>query len=226
MANPPLVLRALGRREYHDVWRAMQAFTTCRDHDTADEFWLVEHPPLFTQGLTGKPEHLLAPGEIPVIQVDRGGQVTYHGPGQLVLYLLLDLRRRRLGIRQAVDALEQGVIGLLADYGCQAQARTDAPGVYVEGAKIASLGLRVRRGCCYHGLSLNVDMDLEPFQRIHPCGQAGLKVTQLRDLGLEDDIQRVATALVARLAAELGYPEVVAAQDNRLPDWIAGNEYD
>lgn len=159
----------------------MRAFTDTREADTPDELWLLEHPPVFTLGQAGRPEHLLAPGAIPVIQTDRGGQVTYHGPGQLVAYLLLDLRRAGIGVKRLVERLEQAIIDLLAEHGVQAERRANAPGVYVAGAKIASLGLRVRNGCCYHGLALNVDMDLEPFGRINPCGYAGLTVTRLVD---------------------------------------------
>ncbi|MEJ2478944.1 MAG: lipoyl(octanoyl) transferase LipB, partial [Acidihalobacter sp.] len=165
----------MGRRSYAPVWQAMQDFTDARKPDTPDEFWMLEHPPVFTLGQAGRSEHLLAPGSIPVVHIDRGGQVTYHGPGQLVVYTLLDLRRRRLGVRALVEALEQGVVDMLADYGVAAQPRRDAPGVYVDGRKIAALGLRVRRGCSYHGLALNVDMDLEPFQRINPCGYRGME---------------------------------------------------
>ena len=164
----------------------MQAFTLQRHADTQDEIWLLEHPPVFTQGMNGKPEHLLLPGDIPVVPVDRGGQVTYHGPGQLVAYVMLDLAWLGIGIRRLVEALEQSVIDWLALQGITAKARRDAPGVYVEGAKIAALGLRVKRGCSYHGLALNVDMDLEPFSRINPCGYPGLASTQLMDLSGED----------------------------------------
>jgi lipoyl(octanoyl) transferase len=193
--------------DYLPAFEAMQAFTDARGPETPDEIWLLEHPPVFTQGMNGKPEHLLGPGEIPVIQVDRGGQVTYHGPGQLVVYLLLDLRRRRLGVRHVVSAMEQAVIALLADYGIAAEARQDAPGVYVGDAKLASLGLRVRRGCSYHGLALNVDMDLQPFSRINPCGYRGLEVTQLRALGIDDSLEVITQKLLARLAEQLGLVE-------------------
>ncbi|WP_347332038.1 lipoyl(octanoyl) transferase LipB [Marinimicrobium locisalis] len=169
----------LGREAYEAVWHRMRRFTDERDATTADQFWLVEHPPVFTQGQAGKPEHLLLPGDIPVVQTDRGGQVTYHGPGQLVAYPLLNLKRLGIGVRDLVTALEQTLVALLADYGVEAYARPDAPGVYVEGDKVASLGLRVRRGCSFHGLALNVNMDLEPFGRINPCGYQGLKMTQL-----------------------------------------------
>lgn len=171
----------LGRRAYKPVFDAMKAFTEERDGDTRDECWLLEHEPVFTQGQAGRPEHLLWPGDIPVVQVDRGGQVTYHGPGQLMLYTLIDLRRRKLGVRQLVSLLEDTTVAVLAYWGIEAAPRRDAPGVYVAGEKIASLGLRVRRGCAYHGLALNVDMDLSPFQRINPCGYAGIPVTQIRD---------------------------------------------
>jgi lipoyl(octanoyl) transferase len=198
-----LVVRELGRRDYVPVWQAMQSFTDRRDADTGDELWLVEHPPVFTLGLNAKAEHLLDPGDIPVVQVDRGGQVTYHGPGQVVVYALLDLRRLGLGPRQIVTALERGVIDLLAEQGIAAVGRRDAPGVYVDGAKIAALGLRVRRGCCYHGLSLNLAMDLEPFSRINPCGYPGLQVTQLSDLMLVGERQQLTRRLVDKLAGEL-----------------------
>lgn len=201
----PLLLRRLGRREYRPVFDAMRAFTDGRDATTPDELWWVEHPPVFTQGVGGKPEHLLAPGDIPVVRADRGGQVTYHGPGQLVVYCLLDVRRLGLGARALVTILEQAVIELLAAYGIVAQARPDAPGVYLEGAKVASLGLRIRQGRSYHGLSLNVAMDLEPFSRINPCGYPGLRVTQLRDFGVELTLEAAAEALLPRLGHKLGY---------------------
>lgn len=202
--SDPLIVRRLGCRPYRPVWEEMQAYTEGRDATSADEVWLVEHPPVFTLGRNSRPEHLLAPGEIPVVQVDRGGQVTYHGPGQVVAYLLVDLRRRGEGVRWLVGVMERAVVGLLAAGGVTAATRHDAPGVYVDGAKVASLGLRVRRGCSYHGLALNVAMDLEPFGRINPCGYRGMAVTQLRDLGLETDLDAVGSALVARLAEEMG----------------------
>ncbi|HHW77314.1 MAG TPA: lipoyl(octanoyl) transferase LipB [Xanthomonadaceae bacterium] len=201
----PLLFRRLGRREYGPVFAAMQAFTEGRDAATLDELWWVEHPPVFTQGLAGKAEHLLAPGDIPVVQVDRGGQVTYHGPGQLVVYCLLDVRRLGLGVRALVTALEQAVIELLAAHAIAAQTRPAAPGVYVADAKVASLGLRLRQGRSYHGLSLNLDMDLEPFTRINPCGYPGLRVTQLRDLGVELTLDAAAGELLPRLGHKLGY---------------------
>lgn len=178
-----LVIRDLGVQDYSTVWQAMQQFTDQRDANTADELWLLEHPAVFTQGQAGKAEHLLMPGDIPVINVDRGGQVTYHGPGQLVVYVLLDIKRRHLGVRQLVTLLEQVLIELLANNGITAAAKADAPGVYVDGAKIASLGLRVRKGCTFHGLALNVAMDLSPFGRINPCGYAGMKMVQSSELG-------------------------------------------
>jgi lipoyl(octanoyl) transferase len=202
---PEIVVRRLGRQDYLPTWQAMRAFTDARGPDTRSEFWLVEHPPVFTQGQAGRAEHLLDPGDIPVVQTDRGGQVTYHGPGQLVLYLLLSLREAGIGVRGLVGAMETTVIDLLAARGVSASARADAPGVYVDDRKIASLGLRVRRGCSYHGLALNVCNDLAPFMRINPCGYAGLEVTSTRLLGLEDDLDTLADDLVARLCATLGY---------------------
>lgn len=175
-------LRMLGRREYAGIWAEMRAFTDARDAHTADEIWCVEHDPVYTQGQAGKPEHLLAASGIPVVQSDRGGQVTYHGPGQLVVYPLLNLKRRRLGVRDMVTLLENSVIEFLADYQIDAAARADAPGVYVDGRKIASLGLRVRRGCSYHGVAINIAMDLAPFLNINPCGYQGLEMTQLSEL--------------------------------------------
>jgi len=199
-------LRYLGRRDYRPVWHEMQAFTDGRDATTPDELWLVEHPPVFTQGMNGRPEHLLDPGDIPVVAVDRGGQVTYHGPGQVVAYPLIDLRRRGLGIRELVRRLEFAVIDLLAGYGIEAIGRRDAPGVYVNGCKIASLGLRVRRGCSYHGLSLNVDLDLAPFSRINPCGFPGLEVIRTADIGGPATWDEAATALVPHLLRQLARP--------------------
>ena len=180
-----LSVRYRGLADYAATWLEMQAFTDTRTPVSPDELWLLQHPPVFTLGRNGKTEHLRDPGDIPVMHVDRGGQVTYHGPGQLVVYLLLDMKRRRLGIQALVRLLEQSIIQLLADYSISAGRREKAPGVYVDGRKIAALGLRVRRGCCYHGLSLNVNMDLSPFSMINPCGFAGLEVTQLHDLGID-----------------------------------------
>jgi lipoyl(octanoyl) transferase len=204
---PSAVVRRLGQRDYLSCWREMQAFTEARTPEQADEIWLLEHPPVFTLGLAGKREHLLAPGEIPVIACDRGGQVTYHGPGQLVVYMLIDLKRQGLGVRRLVSTIEQAVVDLLDELGIPAAARPDAPGVYVKGRKIASLGLRVRRGCSYHGLSLNVDMDLEPFRRINPCGYAGLEVTQLADLDVHLDVATVGERLLPHLEP-LGSPRL------------------
>ena len=198
------VVRDLGRRAYEPVWRAMQAFTDARDEATPDELWLVEHDPVFTLGQAGKPEHVLRPGDIPVLHVDRGGQVTYHGPGQLVAYPLLDLRRLRIGVRDYVCRIEQAVIDTLADWNIEGRRRDGAPGVYVDGAKVAALGIRVRRGCTFHGLAFNIGMDLEPFSRINPCGFAGLEVVAMRDLGGPSGIDAVKPALLAHLAANLG----------------------
>ncbi len=198
-----LLLRHKGLCEYTPTFQAMQAFTQARQNDTPDELWLLQHAPVFTLGLNARPEHLLAPGDIPVVQTDRGGQVTYHGPGQLVAYLLLDLRRRRLGVRQVVSAMEQSVIALLAEHGVNAEARADAPGVYVQGRKIAALGLRVKNGRSYHGLSLNLDMDLEPFQRINPCGYQGLEITQWRDLLGPVELPHIENRLAWHLARQL-----------------------
>ena len=187
--------RLSGLQDYLLTLQAMRAFTDARDAQTPDELWLLEHPPVFTLGQAGRREHLLDPGDIPVIQVDRGGQVTYHGPGQLIAYLMLDLRRVGLGVKRLVNLMEQSVIDLLGGYGIAAVRRADAPGVYVDAAKIASLGLRVRNGCCYHGLALNVAMDLEPFRRINPCGYAGLAITQLSDLAAGVSVSEAAGAL-------------------------------
>lgn len=208
-ASPPVAptLSWLGRAPYEPVWRAMQEFNASRTAATADEIWFLEHDPVFTQGLNGRREHVLAPGDIPVIGTDRGGQVTYHGPGQLVVYPLLDLKRWALGIRDLVLWLENATIAAVAEWGIAAAGRRDAPGVYVDGAKLASLGLRIKRGGSYHGLALNVDLDLEPFGRINPCGYAGLKVTKLADLGGPSDLKEVARVLSRHLFAGLGlYP--------------------
>nr|WP_229804157.1 lipoyl(octanoyl) transferase LipB [Halomonas lutea] len=202
---PPVYLHRLGRRPYTPVWHAMRELTDTRNAQTPDQFWLVEHEPVFTQGQAGKPEHLLMPGDIPVVATDRGGQVTYHGPGQVVLYPLLDVRRAGLGVRDLVSALEQSVITLLAEHGVTAHARPDAPGVYVADAKIASLGLRIRRGASFHGVALNVDVDLSPFSRINPCGYAGMAMTRLVDL-VDDcpDTDKVSLQLAECLVRELG----------------------
>ncbi len=195
MSETSILVKNLGRSDYRETWRAMQDFTDSRGPDSADELWIAEHAPVFTQGLNGKAEHLLAPGEIPVVQVDRGGQVTYHGPGQLVLYCLLDIARLGLGVKGLVGLIEKSVIDLLQGYRITAEGRPGAPGVYVGEAKIAALGLRIRKGCCYHGLSLNVDMDLEPFTRINPCGYRGLAVTQLLDFGVDAGVEDIGRQL-------------------------------
>ena len=201
-----LVIRHLGLVDYQPTLEAMRRLTEERGPDTPDEIWLLQHPRVFTQGQAGKAEHVLAPGDIPVIQAERGGQVTYHGPGQLVGYLMLDLRRKNLGVRDLVTAMEQSLVDVLALYGVDAAPRADAPGVYVAGDKIASLGLRVRRGCSFHGLALNLDMDLEPFRRINPCGYAGLRMTQLSEhVEGPVDIGLVEEQLAEALRKRLGY---------------------
>jgi len=203
--SQPLIIRNLGQRDYVPVWREMQVFTAARTRDTPDELWIVEHPPVFTLGLNGKAKHLLNPGDIPVIKVDRGGQVTYHGPGQLVMYTLLDIQRRHLGVKELVRYIEQAIIALLADYGIQAEGREDAPGVYVAGAKIAALGLRIKKGRTYHGLALNIRMDLSPFSQINPCGYVGMTVTQTRDLGISASLPELRDHLLEHLRTILGY---------------------
>jgi len=200
-----LQVKDLGMCDYRPVWHDMQSFTQQRDEATVDQLWLLQHTPVFTLGMNGKQEHLLAPGDIPVVNIDRGGQVTYHGPGQLVVYVLLDLRRLGIGVRTLVDALEQSVIEWLAARGVAAGTRSDAPGVYVNNAKLAALGLRIRRGCSYHGLALNVNLDLEPFTRINPCGYAGLAVTQTKDLGIALDVDAVAQQWLPYFAERLHY---------------------
>lgn len=213
-APPPAQLRDLGRQPYEPVWRAMQAFTDARDGDTADELWLVEHDPVFTLGQAGKDEHVLMPGEIPVIHVDRGGQVTYHGPGQIVLYPLLDLRRLKVGVREYVDRIEQAVIDTLAEWNIEGARRDGAPGVYVAGAKVMALGIRVRRGCTFHGLAFNIAMDLEPYRRINPCGYQGLQVTSVVDLGGPSGMDQVKPVLVAQIARQFGLTVEDAAPPN------------
>jgi lipoyl(octanoyl) transferase len=205
MSDAPPRIRHLGLVPYEPTWRAMQRFTDERDAATADEIWLLEHPPVFTLGLNAKREHLLAPGDIPVIQIDRGGQVTYHGPGQLVVYPLIDLKRRGLGVRQLVTALENAVVGYAAGLGVNGSASREAPGVYVHGAKLASVGLRIRRGSSYHGLALNVTVDLEPFRRINVCGYPGLGVTRLADLVPGCDLDSAARGFVPHLLQQLGF---------------------
>jgi lipoyl(octanoyl) transferase len=203
MALPGILQRELGLVAYEPTLQAMKDLTDTRTPADPDQLWLLQHPRVFTQGQAGKAEHVLAPGDIPVIQVDRGGQVTYHGPGQWVLYLMIDLRRRSWGVRDLVDTIERSIVLLLAEYGIAAAPRREAPGVYVDGAKIASLGLRVRRGCSYHGLALNVDMDLEPFARINPCGYQGLQVTSMASLLPQVDVDAVGRRLLATVAAQV-----------------------
>ena len=197
----PLQSRHLGIVEYETTWQAMRTFTESRDVDTVDELWFLEHSPVFTLGQASHPEHLKNPQSIPTVHTDRGGQVTYHGPGQLVVYVLMDLNRRRIGVRRLVTILEGAVIALVSEVGIEADRKPGAPGVYVAGQKLAALGLRVRRGCCYHGLSLNVEMDLSPFTRINPCGYPGLRVTQLRDLGISWPMAEAVSRLQGHLMA-------------------------
>lgn len=204
--TPPIATRSLGMRAFEPTWRDMQRFTDARGPETPDEIWFTEHPPVFTLGLNASREHLLAPGDIPVVQIDRGGQVTYHGPGQLMVYPMLDLKRAALGVRDLVTALERSVIDLLQESGMVASSRCDAPGVYVDGRKVASIGLRVRRGASYHGMALNVDVDLEPFSRINPCGYQGLEMIDLARLGVKRTVAsiegRLETHLLRRLSVE------------------------
>ena len=202
-----MIVSWLGRVDYEPTWIAMRDFTDRRGPDTEDELWLLEHPPVFTLGMAADRSHVLAPGDIPVVQTDRGGQVTYHGPGQLVAYPLLDLKRHGLTVRSLVELLENSVIDLVAASGIAAQGRRDAPGVYVQGRKLASVGLRVRRGASYHGLALNVDLDAEPFGRINPCGMQDLAVTSLAELGIGGDVESVGRKLAGRLASRLGLPD-------------------
>ncbi len=193
------VRRDLGRVPYEPTWRQMQALNDARDASSPDELWVLEHPPVYTLGMAGKPEHLLCETDIPMVRIDRGGQITYHGPGQIVVYLLIDLRRRGLKVREMVHLMEQALIDTLADEGLVAERQAGAPGVYIGGAKVAALGLRVKNGCSYHGLSLNVDMDLTPFTWINPCGYSGLQTTQLRDLGVDTEQAVVADRLIGHL---------------------------
>ncbi len=211
-----LLVRRLGLMEYEPVWRAMQNFTDQRDANTADELWLVEHPPVFTQGQAGRAEHVLAPGDIPVIQVDRGGQVTYHGPGQIVAYPLIDISRSQMGVRALVSGIEQAIIDVLKSYGVDAQLKAGAPGVYIDGVKIASLGLRIRRGKSFHGLAFNINMDLEPFQRINPCGYEGLQVTNLSAFA-DVSMTEVEDRLIAGLSQVLGYNQRFRLVGGGLP---------
>ena len=206
-----LVVRELGRQVYEPVWRAMQELTNNRSESTPDEIWFCEHDSVFTLGLNTKPEHVLAPGDIPVIQIDRGGQVTYHGPGQLMIYPLIDLRRAGLGVRDLVTALEQSVVELAADYGIEAASRCDAPGVYIKGVKLASVGLRIRRGSSFHGMALNVDVDLEPFSRINPCGFKDLQLTDLAHLGADNDLAAVRDKLLPHLLRHLHLDQALSS---------------
>jgi len=198
------VTRDLGQQSLHSVWKDMKRFTDERSDETPDEVWFVEHPPVFTLGLNANPADVLDPGEIPVLKIDRGGQVTYHGPGQLVAYVLLDLKRSKMSVRGLVEALESAVIGTVSEYGVEAYGRRDAPGVYVEGRKLAAVGLRIRRNCSYHGIAINVAMDLAPFRRINPCGFENLEVTQLSDLSPVDSVARLRSDLEPRLRRQLG----------------------
>ncbi len=214
-----ITIRDLGRTDYEPVWRAMQAFTDSRTEETGDEIWFTQHEPVFTLGLNASREHLLAPGDIPVVQIDRGGQVTYHGPGQLMIYPLIDLKRAGIGVRPLVTALEQSVVDLAADYGIEAASRCDAPGVYVDGVKLASVGLRIRRGASYHGMALNVDVDLEPFSRINPCGFSNLDVTDLARLNAEHDLDSVRESLLPHFLKHLGMQDAdIVEGDDRLPE--------
>ncbi len=205
MKHQNISIKHLGRCDYEPVWRQMQQFTDERDQSTLDELWLVEHPPVFTQGLAGKAEHVLAAGDIPIIQVDRGGQVTYHGPGQIVAYPMIDLRRHGIGVKSLVNGIEQAIIDTVALYGIEAKRKDNAPGVYVKGAKIASLGLRIRKACSFHGLAFNIDMDLEPFTRINPCGFSGLEVIQLADLAKGVEMATVEQQLITAFCEQLNF---------------------
>lgn len=196
-------VKHLGLIDYFAAWQAMKDFTASRNIHTPDEIWLLQHPPVYTQGIAGKPEHLLYQCDIPIIKTDRGGQITFHGPGQLIVYLLLDLRRLKLNVRELVRKMEGAVIDMLRDYRIEAEGRVDAPGVYVHDAKIASLGLKIKNGCCYHGIALNVDMDLIPFSAINPCGYAGLRITQIKALGIDDGIDVLGQKMIKKLQIKL-----------------------
>lgn len=209
------IVRELGRQPYEPVWRAMQRFTDARNAETPDELWLVEHDPVFTLGQAGKPEHVLAPGDIPVVQVDRGGQVTYHGPGQIVAYPLFDLPRMKVGVREYVCRIEQAMIDTCGEWNIHAERKAGAPGVYVAGAKIGALGIRVRHGCTFHGLAFNITMDLAPWHRINPCGYQGLEVATLSDLGGPSGMEQVKPVLLAKLAVQFG---LQLQRDAQLPD--------
>jgi lipoyl(octanoyl) transferase len=205
-----------GLQPYEQTWRTMQAFTDERSDETEDQLWVLQHEPVYTQGQAGKAEHILSPGNIPVISVDRGGQVTYHGPGQLVIYLMLDINRMNIGPRHLVSMIETAIIKMLSHYSITASARDDAPGVYVDGAKIASLGLRIRKGKSFHGLSLNVDMDMEPFSRINPCGYKDMKMVQLKDFEAQAGIERAAGCLVNEIQTVFGYDDIIMSYDETL----------
>lgn len=202
-ASYPVIIRQLGLQDYEPIWQKMQSFTDERDANVDDEIWLVEHNKVFTQGQAGKAEHILMPGDIPVVNVDRGGQVTYHGPGQQVIYLMLNIKRRKLGVRNLVTAMENAVVSTMADLGISAYAKPDAPGVYIDERKVCSLGLRIRKGCSFHGLALNVDMDLAPFQRINPCGYAGMEMTDCIREGANTTLSAAGELLVKHLLVEL-----------------------
>ena len=218
-----ITIRNLGVQDYEPVWHAMQAFTDARNADTPDEIWFTEHSPVFTLGVNASRDHLLAPGDIPVVQIDRGGQVTYHGPGQLMIYPLIDLRRSGVGVRPLVTALEQSVVDLAAEFGITAASRADAPGVYVDGVKLASIGLRIRRGASFHGMALNVDVDLEPFSRINPCGFTNLEVTTLARLGAERDLETVQRQLLPHFLKHMGFADVTTSiARGELPGLSAG----
>lgn len=206
--NQQLTLRYLGKQPYVETWQAMSDFTNQRDDNTVDEIWVVEHPSVFTQGTAGKAEHLLQQTEIPVVKSDRGGQITYHGPGQLIVYLLINIRRKAFNVRSLVTIIEQGIIDLLNDYNVQAYAKPNAPGVYVNSKKIASLGLKIRRGCSFHGLALNVDMDLSPFLQINPCGYAGLEMTQCKNEGIDLSVSSLAPKLIEKMNQKLQYSQI------------------
>ena len=210
VADRTIVIRDLGRQDYVPLWHAMQRFTDARSETSSDEIWFTEHPPVFTMGLNASEEHLLAPGDIPVVQIDRGGQVTFHGPGQLMIYPLLDLRRRNMGVRTLVTALEQSVVDLVDEFDIAAASRADAPGVYVDGDKLASVGLRIRRGCSFHGMALNVDIDLEPFSRINPCGYAELQMTDFTRLGVDLDLTTTWTRLLPHFLHHLHIDEGIS----------------
>ncbi|OEF26282.1 lipoyl(octanoyl) transferase LipB [Vibrio rumoiensis] len=210
-----VVIRQLGRQDYSPVWQAMHTFTDERNDQSIDEVWLVEHNPVFTQGQAGKTEHLLNTGDIPVIQSDRGGQVTYHGPGQIVAYFMINLRRKNIGVRELVTHIENIVIETLKEFGITSAARSDAPGVYVQQRKICSLGLRIRKGCSFHGLALNVNMDLAPFLRINPCGYAGMEMVQVKDVDGPDSVSAVETILIQKITHQLGYRQVEITTESR-----------